>query len=203
MAKARLLVEQTGEDGLAELGGLANDLGKFERLNGFNCIGSWPVCAGRNRTCHRDLPSAVRPRNWHLTICRYDFCCCNAPKVPRMWRRRSTWQQRLRQSRRGGAVTLFSQAICDLTRYQADKEANKSALQSARDKLLQAQQIRPKWMQLPLLLGKNRARGRRRRGCGTGLSSRDGIRLPRRGCDPTGDGPSCGRRTRWMRRTES
>ena len=53
-------------------------------------------------------------------------------------------------------VTLYSQAVYDFTRYLADKANGKdgaATLSEARDKLRQAQRLRPTWVLVPLLLG--------------------------------------------------
>ena len=152
MAKARLLIKQKGKNGLSELAELANDVGKFtepEQLQLYWQLAE--LCWSEN-----DYPQGLgfgrraanlAPNNLQLRLLLL--------QIGQLARDLETVQQvatEIETIEKGGAATLYSQAVCDFTEYLMDNK-NTVALQRARGKLLQAQQMRPNWMPIPRLLG--------------------------------------------------
>ena len=161
LAKARFLIHQKGKEGLPQLADFTKDVDKLpaadqepEQLAQLHwqlaqlCWSQQDASLGRQ---YGRQAAELSPNNlqFRLSLLR------NALDGPGR-RRCQTTNRRDSIDRQGGAVTLYSQAVYDFTRYLADKANGKdgaATLSEARDKLLQAQRLRPTWVQVPLLLG--------------------------------------------------
>ena len=152
MAKARLLIKQKGKNGLSELAELANDVGKFEVSEQLQLYWQLAQLCWSENDYPQGLGFGRRAANLARNSLQLRLSLLQIAQVARDLETAQQVAAEIETIDRGGAATLFSQAVCDLTEYLLDNK-NAVALQRARGKLLQAQQIRPNWVPIPRLLG--------------------------------------------------
>ncbi|MHB8972306.1 MAG: tetratricopeptide repeat protein [Pirellulaceae bacterium] len=177
LAKARVLVDQKGKEAVPELAAFAANLDQItspsDRYQLYSQLTRLCMSAGSpaqglvyGRQAAKLAPNSLQIRMFLLQVARSAQDVKAAEQIA----------AEIEKLEQGGAVTLFSQAVCELTRYAFEqaRAAEKSktpqdaaamaeareakqmadeALQAARNKLLQAAQKRPNWPQVPVLLG--------------------------------------------------
>lgn len=155
IAKARLIVNQKGKDGLAELAGV---LAGSEQYTDAERAQLYLQCAQLG-LAQGDLALGMQygqqaaqyaPKNLQIRL----FLLRLARELKDVDRAEQVAGE-IQRIEQGGAVTLYAQAMCDVTRYLASGQEHPdvAALADARNKLQQAQLKRPNWVQIPLLQG--------------------------------------------------
>ena len=161
-AKARCLIQQKGKEGLPQLADFTKDVDKLPAAEQEpERTGAAPMAAGSTllvatRRVPRTPIRTTSRRTLAAAICNFGCPCCENAHVAQDVDAAKQLADEIQSIDKGGAVTLYSQAVYDFTRYLADKANGKdgaAALSQARDKLLQAQRLRPTWVQVPVLLG--------------------------------------------------
>lgn len=171
--RAQLLIKEKGAEGVAELAGFVENSDKFSAAERTELnIQLAVLCLTVNskdeaikneaikygQEAARLAPNSLSIRRTLLQIARAFRDTELAEEAVNEISRIEKGSTARQESAQDGPVTLYSRAIYDLMRYQKAIESRQKVdaremLNSARQKLLQAQVLREKWAQIPLLLG--------------------------------------------------
>ncbi|MHB8974023.1 MAG: tetratricopeptide repeat protein [Pirellulaceae bacterium] len=160
-AKARFLIHQQGKEGLSQLAEFTQDVDKLpaadqepERLAQLHwqlAQLSWSQQDAPLGRQYGQQAAKLSPHNLHfrLSLLRNAMVAQDVDAAKQL-------TAEIQSIDKGGPITLYGQAVYDFTRYLVDKangQDGAATLSQTRDKLLQAQRLRPTWVQVPLLLG--------------------------------------------------